>query len=126
MVGMARITHLGVIVARACGTDLKSYAQEHLFSPMNAEVGDWYHDADNYRFGSMGIFVTARDMAKFGMLYLNGGEYEGKQVLSAEWVRESLQRYSEGMNFSGWIPGITSYYGSFHGLGYGYSGGPPR
>ena len=34
-------------------------------------------------------------MAKFGLLYLNDGEYDGNQVLSAEWVRESLQRYSE-------------------------------
>jgi len=111
---------LGVIVTRACDTDLKSYAQENLFAPINAEVGDWYHDADNYNFGSMGILVTARDMAKFGMLYLNHGEYEGKQVVSADWVRDSLQRYSEGMNFSGWIPGISSRYGAFRGLGYGY------
>ena len=109
---------LGVIVARACDADLKSYAQENLFAPINAEVGDWYPDADNYNFGSMGIFVTARDMAKFGSLYLNDGEYEGKQVLSVDWVRDSLQRYSEGMNFSGWW--WQSKYGYFSDLGYGY------
>ncbi len=32
---------LGIIVARTCETDLKSYAQEHLFSPLDAEVGFW-------------------------------------------------------------------------------------
>ncbi len=36
-------------------------------------------------------------MAKFGLLYLNDGEYEGKQVVSADWVRDSLQSYSEGL-----------------------------
>ena len=109
---------LGIIVARACNTDLKSYAQENLFTPIDAEVGDWSRDADNYNFGALEIYVTARDMAKFGMLYLNDGEYEGKQVLSADWVRESLQRYSEGMNFSGWW--WQSKYGYFSDLGYGY------
>jgi CubicO group peptidase (beta-lactamase class C family) len=108
---------LGVIVARACDTDLKSYAQEHLFSPINAEVGDWYLDADNYNTGWGGISVTARDMAKFGMLYLNDGEYEGNQVLSADWVRDSLQRYTEDIKRGGWL---SSRYGYFRDLGYGY------
>ena len=111
---------LGVIVARACDMDLKSFGQEHLFSPMNAEVGDWRQDADGYYHGSHGISFTARDRAKFGQLYLNGGQYEGKQVVSAEWVRDSLQRYSENIDISGWMPGITSRYGYFRGLGYGY------
>ncbi|MHC4720663.1 MAG: serine hydrolase domain-containing protein [Planctomycetota bacterium] len=108
---------LGAIVARACNTDLKSYAQEHLFSPINAEVVNWSADADGYNMGALEIYVTARDMAKFGLLYLNDGEYEGKQVLSADWVRDSLQRYSEGMNLSGWW---QSKYGYFSDLGYGY------
>lgn len=107
-------------MARACDTDLKSYGQEHLFSPINAEVGGWRHDEDNYNWSWGEIYVTARDMARFGLLYLNEGEYEGKQVVSARWVRESLQRYSEGINISGWMPGITSRYGYFRDLGYGY------
>jgi CubicO group peptidase (beta-lactamase class C family) len=108
---------LGIIVARACDTDLKSYAQEHLFSPINAKVGDWSHDADNYNFGCIEIYVTARDMAKFGLLYLNDGKYEGNQVISASWIRESLRAYSEGINFTGWI---GSRYGYFRDLEYGY------
>jgi CubicO group peptidase (beta-lactamase class C family) len=111
---------LGIIVARACGSDLKPFAQEHLFSPINADLGDWSVDADGYNFGSNEIYVTARDMAKFGLLYLNGGKYDGKQVVSTNWVDESLQRYSEGIDISGWIPGITSRYGYFRDLGYGY------
>jgi CubicO group peptidase (beta-lactamase class C family) len=86
---------LGTIVARRCGRDLRSYAEENLLAPLGAEVGDWYKDADGYRLGSMGIFVTARDMAKFGLLYLNYGEYRGNRVLSADWVRQSLGTYSE-------------------------------
>jgi len=108
---------LGVIVARACDTDLQSFAQQHLFSPINAEVGDWYPDADDYKLGNMGIFVKARDMAKFGSVFLHGGEYQGDQVISANWVMDSLQRYSEGIKRGG---EISSRYGSFRDLGYGY------
>ena len=108
---------LAVIVARACDTDLKSFAQEHLFTPIGAEVGDWYPDADNYNIGCMGIFVTARDMAKFGLLYINNGEFEGKQVFSADWIKDSLQEYSEGIKRGG---EISSRYGTFRDNGYGY------
>jgi CubicO group peptidase (beta-lactamase class C family) len=108
---------LGVIVARACDTDLQSFAQEHLFSPLNSEVGDWYTDADDYNIGSMGIFVRARDMAKFGSVFLHGGEYQGDQVISANWIMNSLQMYSEGIKRGG---ELSSKYGSFRDLGYGY------
>ena len=109
---------LGVIVARACNTDLKSYAQEHLFSPINAEVGKWTPDPDNYNWGWGEIYVTARDMAKFGLLYLNGGEYGEKQIVAAAWVRDSLQRYSKDINFTGWISSKLGRY--FRDIGYGY------
>ncbi len=111
---------LGVIVARGCDIDLKPYGQEYLFSPIDAEVGDWSQDADSYYYGSHGIPLTTRDRAKFGLLYLNDGEYEGNQVISADWVEDSLQRYSDSIDISGWIPGITSRYGYFRDLGYGY------
>ena len=106
---------LAVIVARSCETDLRSFSQEHLFAPMGAAVGDWYPDADNYNLGGMGIFVSARDMAKFGQTFLNSGKYNGQQVIPASWVTDSLQRFSEGIRRGG-----ESRYGSFRDLGYGY------
>ncbi len=109
---------LGVIVARACSTDLKSCSQEHILSPINAEIGDWSADVDDYNFGCGGMHVTARDMAKFGLLYLNDGEYGGKQVISASWVRESLQRYSKNINFTGQTSSKLGRY--FSDIGYGY------
>ena len=97
--------------------DLKSFAQEYLFSPLGAEVGDWLQYEDGYYSGLAGMHLSARDAAKLGLLHLNDGEYEGKQVLSADWVRDSLQRYSEDIKVGEWI---TSRYGSFRDLGYGY------
>jgi CubicO group peptidase (beta-lactamase class C family) len=105
---------LGMIVARACDTDLKSFAEEHLFSPLDVKVGDWTRDRDGYYIGHGEIHFTARDMAKFGLLYLNDGEYKGNQVVSADWVHDSLQTYSE----DAWITKKVGRY--FRDIGYGY------
>jgi len=108
---------LGVIVARATDTDLMSYAQENLFSPIDAEVGDWSRDADNYNMGALEIYLTARDMAKFGLLYISDGAYEKDQVISTEWIRNSLERYTENIKVGEWL---SSRYGFFRDIGYGY------
>jgi CubicO group peptidase (beta-lactamase class C family) len=86
---------LGIIVARACDTDLKSYAQEHLFWPLGGEVGYWLQGWEGYYIGFAELEITARDMARFGQLYLDDGQFEGNQIVPAEWVRDSLQTYSE-------------------------------
>ena len=89
-------SHLvGVIVARACGTDLKSFAQEYLFGPQGVEMGEWIKDWEGYYNGHADLHLRARDMAKFGLLYLNDGEYQGNQLVPADWVHDSLQIYSE-------------------------------
>jgi len=108
---------LGAIVARESDTDLMSYAQENLFTPIGAEVGDWSRDADNYNMGALEIYVTARDMAKFGLLYLNDGVYEENQVISSAWVENSLQAYSKNIKLGEWL---SSRYGFFRDIGYGY------
>ena len=107
---------LGVIVARACDADLKSYGQEHLFSPIDAEVGDWYQDQYNYYYSLFQF--TARDAAKFGLLYLNDGENEGNQIISADWVHDSLQTYSEDARVTEAKQNKVGRY--FRHLGYGY------
>ena len=104
---------LAVIVARACNTSLLSYAQQYLFSPMNVRVGAWPRDANGYYYGHGDISFTARDVAKFGLLYLNHGEYAGKQVVPADWIRDSLQTYSENL-----YNNRLGYY--FRDIGYGY------
>jgi CubicO group peptidase (beta-lactamase class C family) len=88
---------LGLIVARACDTELKTFADEHLFGPLGIEEGFWQVDWDGDYLGYSDIDLSAHDQAQFGLLYLNDGEYNGTQIVPAEWVHESLQIYSEGM-----------------------------
>jgi len=109
---------LGVIVSRACHSSLKEYAQKYLLTPLNGGAVNWRTDADNNNFGSMGIAIHARDMAKLGLLYLHQGRYHSKQILPASWIRDSLQSYSNNINFTS--TGASAAGSYFRNLGYGY------
>jgi CubicO group peptidase (beta-lactamase class C family) len=108
---------LGAIVARACDVELSEFAEEQLFAPLVAELGEWWPPEKNeYPMGFCCIHVTARDAAKFGLLYLNDGVFDGKQVISSEWVHESLQSYSTGEQLE-YVPRVGP---NFDRTGYGY------
>ena len=109
---------LATVVTRVCGTDLKTFGQEHLFEPLGMKIGHWNRDFDGYYIGSGDIEFTARDMAKFGLLYLDDGEFEGQRILPVEWIEESLESYSN----DAWITTdrLNSAGRYFRNLGYGY------
>ncbi len=109
---------LGIITARACKMDLKSFGQKNLFSQLHVNIGDWSQDLDGYYIGCGDIQFTARDLAKFGLLYLNKGKYEGKQLVPADWVNQSFHRYSGNINSAGINSSKVGRY--FHNIGYGY------
>ena len=102
---------LGAIVARACDTELRSFAEEHLLFPIGAEAGEWWQDQNGIHMPF--FFSTARNMARFGQLYLDDGAYEGEQIVPAQWVDDSLQIYSE----DAWNIRVG---GNFRDVGYGY------
>ena len=109
---------LGIIVDRATGMNLKAYAEENLFSPLGMEAGDWGTDAEGHNNGCADLHLKARDAAKFGLLYLNDGVYDGNQIVPADWVHDSLQSYSEDINVSGGFP--KNYGLVISDIGYGY------
>jgi len=104
---------LGIIVDRSCGTNLKAYAEEHLFSPLGVNPGEWGQDAEGHNNGCGDLHLAARDAAKFGLLYLNDGIYKGNQIIPKDWLENSLQTYSVNEAFAKRV-------GDFRDIGYGY------
>ena len=104
---------LGLVIARATGTDLKTYAEDNLFAPLGVELSEWITDLEYNYNGHSDIHITAREMGKLGLLYLNDGEYDGNQIVPAQWVEDSLQTYSE----DAWSFRIGRNYTD---MGYGY------
>lgn len=84
---------LGIILERATGTSVTKYMQEKLWDPLGMEFdGSWSLDSKESGFEKMeaGLNARAIDFAKFGRLFLNGGEWNGEQVIPSDWVQDSL------------------------------------
>ena len=80
---------LGMIVERATKVKLQEYYYEKLHKPLQLEHdATWIYDDEKHK--SLRAFccmnLTARDYAKFGRLFLNKGSWQGKQLVSKEWV----------------------------------------
>jgi CubicO group peptidase (beta-lactamase class C family) len=85
---------LGLVVERATGRPVTDYMQEKLWEPIGAEFdGSWSLDSESSGFEKMeaGLNARAIDFAKLGRLYLEGGAWNGEQVIPAEWVADSTQ-----------------------------------
>jgi len=109
---------LGIIVDRVSGMNMKAYGEEHLFSPLDIEPGEWGMDAEEHNNGCGDLHLRIRDAAKFGLLYLNGGEYQGDRILSTDWVDDSLTAYSASVSSGAPSSGRIGRY--FRDIGYGY------
>ena len=85
---------LGLILERTTGMTVTQYLQTRLWDPLGMEFdGSWSTDSKESDFEKMETGVNARaiDFAKFGVLYLDGGNWNGTQILSKAWVDESTQ-----------------------------------
>ncbi len=79
-------------IAQTSGMDAKEYAEKYLFSEIGMHCESWDRDPDGHYGGGTGLYLTPRDMARFGYLYLNSGEWDGRQVVPGEWVEESTKK----------------------------------
>lgn len=80
---------LSGIITKESGISTKEFADKYLFSKIGITVTNWERDSKGCYGGGVGLSMTPRDMAKFGYLYLNGGKWDGKQIIPEEWVAES-------------------------------------
>ena len=80
---------LSAIVAETTGMNTADYAQKKLFDPLGIDQPAWETVANGISNGGWGLFLTPREMAKFGFLYLNEGYWDGEQIIPAEWVQAS-------------------------------------
>ena len=83
-----------------------------LFGPMNLRSALFEQDAGGDFIGSTFIFMGALDWARFGLMLADGGQYQGRQVVPADWVARmstptalSAGRYSTQTWFRGGVPG---------------------
>jgi CubicO group peptidase (beta-lactamase class C family) len=80
---------LAGVLQQATKTDLLDYANAKLFAPLGIMGADWEKAPGGVRRGEGGLMLSARDLAKIGLLMVRDGKWEDRQVVSSDWVKRS-------------------------------------
>lgn len=86
------LTHLlSGVLTNASSMSTRDFADRYLFSPLGITNYRWDTDPKGYYGGGHLLYLTPRDMAKFGVLYLQHGQWDGLQVVPTTWVTDSTR-----------------------------------
>lgn len=86
---------LSAIVQKLTGQTLTEYLTPRLFQPLGIEHPYWESCPRGINVGGWGLNITTEDIARFGQLYLQRGEWQGQQLIPAAWVDEATFAHSD-------------------------------
>jgi CubicO group peptidase (beta-lactamase class C family) len=87
-------TTLGALLERATRQSVPDFAEGVLFKPLGIESVKWGYQPLGTAMTGGGLQLRSRDLLKLGQLYLNGGRWQGRQVISESWVRRSVSPHA--------------------------------
>jgi len=87
---------LSIVLSVAIKQNLADFAKQRLFGPLHVDNYTWHSDTEGYLLGEYGLYLTARDMAKIGLLYLRRGRWGETQVVSDGYVLDSTSKHNDG------------------------------
>lgn len=116
---------LSVAISEATGMDAYTYARKYLFEPLGIRHAAWSPSPEGHSMGHIGLYLTSRDMAKFGQCCLDGGQWQGTPVIPETWLKQALTPQVKGYPAFGdygfqWWTGIQN--GSVYALAHGHGG----
>ena len=89
---------LGNVITRSSELRIPDFADKYLFRPLGITQNKWpitnSLGSQGLAMTGGGLHLTPRDMLKFGQLYLDNGQWSGKQLISPEWIEASTQTHS--------------------------------
>lgn len=105
---------LSKVITESTGEPPWAFADGHLFNKIGIALDSWAADPDGVHAGGHGINISSRAMAKLGYLYLNRGYWDGEQVISSDWIEDSVKDYFRrdcevGYGYHWWV--IKNRYG---------------
>ena len=113
---------LSAIIQKVTGQKLVDYLKPRLFDPLEIKPPVWEESAQGVSWGGFGLYLPTEDIAKFGQLYLQKGQWNGRQVIPKDWVEKSvMKQVSNGSNpDSYWDQGYGFQF--WRNIAYGYRG----
>jgi CubicO group peptidase (beta-lactamase class C family) len=102
---------LAAIVEKATGKTIDAFAKEYLFNPLGITNYEWTSCSNSNVIDAFaGLYMRSRDMMKFGLLYMNDGKWNSKQIVPALWVKQSTtpqinthDKYNDDYGFQWWL-----------------------
>ena len=120
---------LGTILKQETKQDITQAFYEKIAKPLQMEdyrIFDgliWHDNITNTMHSKYDFKLSARDMARFGVLYLNNGKWNNKNIISEEWIKKSFIPYSNsnegGYGYLWWINKINDNLTSYSARGWG-------
>jgi CubicO group peptidase (beta-lactamase class C family) len=83
------------LISDAAKTDLVEFANQHLFAPLQITDYYWSRHKDNTPYGGFGLYLTPRDLAKFGQMLLDNGRWKNQRIVSEKWIGEATKSRTE-------------------------------
>ena len=83
---------LSAIVQKVTGETVLDYLRPRLFEPLGIEDATWDASPQGITLGGVGLSIRTEDIARFGLLYLQKGNWNGKQLVPAAWVETATAR----------------------------------
>lgn len=106
---------LSHVIAQATGMPTDEYAQQKLFGPLGIQQVEWWRDAAGNTLTYCCLDMSSRDYARFGLLYLHNGNWNGQQLVPASWVQDSITptaNSSGRYGYQWWIGQVEGVQGS--------------
>ncbi len=118
---------LAHILVQATGRQIDDYAREHLFGPLGIDDFYWKKTPTGLNDAEGGLYLKPADLARFGFLYAKDGVWNGRRILPAGWVAQTMNpatRVPDGNSRYGFQWWLLPYDGekqnyAYAGLGYG-------
>ncbi|KMW46822.1 beta-lactamase family protein [Ralstonia pickettii] len=97
---------LAQLLVERVGMSLPDYARKHLFEPLGITDWEWVDDFRGRPMAHAGLRLRPRDLARIGQLVLQHGQWQGRQIVPAEWIAESTRPHID----TGIEPGLQYGY----------------
>jgi CubicO group peptidase (beta-lactamase class C family) len=112
---------LSAIITETTGMSSNEFAEIYLFTPLGISDLSWPINPQGINIGWGELRMLPQDMAKIGYLYLNGGEWDGEQIVPTTWVEDSTRKHisatlEDGYGYQWWVDNSGMY------LALGYAG----
>jgi CubicO group peptidase (beta-lactamase class C family) len=82
---------LGHLIAKGSGRKLLTFAREQLFAPLGIQVAEWVNGTNGEAAAASGLRLRPRDLARIGQMLIDNGQWEGRQVVPADWLEQTFQ-----------------------------------